>query len=170
MSASFGRPDSTGRSSGKLTNAEGKLLRPPANTPWAWIPAPLIASVAWRTMSIHCRKLLDFLLVEHCNHAGRGNGRLHATYDQLEQFGIRRRKIRGAIAEAVRRGLVEVTQQGGLYGADRKRTPSLYRLTWFGCVESQQPATNEWKRYVENKTRVAAVATVEMANKKRKVA
>lgn len=116
----FGKADKTGRSSGKLERAERKLLGPPVGAAWVWLPAELLASDAWRGASIHCRRLLDFLWIENCNHAGRENGRLQATYNQLERFGLQRRRIKGAIEEAARRGLVEVTRKGGLYGIEAK--------------------------------------------------
>jgi hypothetical protein len=97
-------------------------------------------------MSLHCRWFIDFLLIEHCNHAGRENGRLQATYAQLVRYGIPRKKIAGAIQEAVARGLVRVTRRGGIYGLDSKRTPSRYRLTWIGTTDPATPATNDWKR------------------------
>jgi hypothetical protein len=103
-------------------------------------------AAAWRTAPIHCRRLIEFLMIEHCNHAGRENGRLQATYDQLTRFGIPRKRIATAIREGESRGLIEVTRRGGLYGAHSRRTTSHYRLTWIGCIDPQRPATNEWRR------------------------
>jgi hypothetical protein len=158
--AAFGKPDRTGRSSGKLDRAERKLLGPPGGVPWVWLTRELLASDAWRTMSPHCRRFVDFLLVEHCNHAGRENGRLRATYDQLEQLGLRRKRIRAAINEAVHRGLVEVTMKGGIFGIESKRTTSRYRLTWLGCLNPQREPTNNWRHYQNGiRSRVATGAT-----------
>jgi hypothetical protein len=143
----FGKPNATGRSSGKLDRGERKLLAPPKNKPWVWLPRDLLASDAWRGMLLYCRRFLDFLLTEHCDHAGRENGKLQATYDQLSRGGISRKRISRAIREAVERGLVRVSRRGGLYGVEGRHTPSLYCLTWIGCIDPPFDATNEWKRY-----------------------
>ena len=63
--ASSGKPDATGRSSGKHTGRRGKATRPPKNEPWIWHTREMIRSEAWRAASINTRRLLDFLEVEH---------------------------------------------------------------------------------------------------------
>jgi hypothetical protein len=144
----FGRANRTGRSSGILSKHESRLVGPPQDgESWAFIPRALLDSAAWRGLSIHCRRFIDFLMIEHCNHAGQENGRLQATYDQLTRNGISRKRIRGAIKEAVERGLVEVTLKGGLYGIENCKTPSRYRLTWIGTLNPESHRTNEWKNY-----------------------
>ena len=78
------RPNNTGRSSGKLSsNRAKKLLGPPKDEPWFWLSHELVSSPAWRSRSINCVRLIDFLMVEFMNHAGTENGNLKATYDQL---------------------------------------------------------------------------------------
>lgn len=149
--ATWGKPDATGRSSGRLNRAERKLLGPPHGEPWVWQTAELLASDAWRGMSLHCRRFIDFLMIEHCTNAGRENGRLIATYDQLGLLGIHKRNRRRAIDEAVARGLVRITEVGGLHGVDAKRTPSRYRLTWIGTCDPPAIASNEWKGYAMQK-------------------
>ena len=73
-----------------------------------------------------------------------------------------RKRIFGAICEAVERGLVKVTIRGGLYGIEACRTASRYRLTWIGSLRPDCAATNEWKRYRPKKiSPVADVGTVE---------
>lgn len=169
--SNFGRANATGRSSGKLISAERKLLAPPAGEPWTWLSRRLLESDAWRGMSLHCRKFIDFLLVEHCTHAGRENSKLQATYDQLVRWGIPRKRIARAIREAAERGLVEVTRRGGLYGADSHRTTSLYRLTWIGSLAPSTKPTNQWRRY-KRKTisPVPRAGTVESPRKRPVVA
>src|SRR5271169_793900 len=141
--SNFGKPDATGRSSGRPYRRERDLLYPPDGKSWAWLTCDLLASEAWSGMTIDCRRLVDVLLIENCNHAGRENGRLAATYDQLEQAGIRRERILPAIEEAIGRGLIERTVKGGLFGSPVKRTASRYRLTWYGCLVPPKEATNE---------------------------
>lgn len=122
-------------------------MGPPPDVPWIFIPRDLLQSDAWRGMSHHCRKFIDFLMIEHCNHAGRENGNLQATYDQLTSAGLTRKRISGAIREAERRGLVEVMKRGGLFGVNAHRSTSRYRLTWIGTVDPPCKATNEWQRF-----------------------
>ena len=52
------------------------------------LPRDLLESTAWRSLSIHARRLIDFLLIEHMRHGGRENGRLLAPRRQFEAFGI----------------------------------------------------------------------------------
>ena len=169
--STFGRANATGRSSGKLDAAESKRLKPPPGSSWTWLTRDLLESPAWRGMSIHCRRFIDFLMIDHCSHAGRENGRLQATYDQLARSSISRKRIAAAIQEAVERGLVEVTRRGGLYGAECRRTPSLYRLTWIGTVNPAGRATNEWQRFKPKKISPRPhVGTVRVPLKQREVA
>ncbi len=87
----FGKPDATGRSSGKRTGRAGKAHRPPKSEPWVWLTRELLASATWRAMSANTARLIDFLLVEHMNHAGTENGNLKATHEQLRAYGLTRR-------------------------------------------------------------------------------
>src|SRR5277367_1080193 len=97
--ATFGRPDATGRSSGKLNSRDARLRLPPKGKPWAWLTGELLVSHAWRARSINARRLIDRLLVEHCNHAGRENGHLTATHEQLRAYGMTAESVRPAIEE-----------------------------------------------------------------------
>lgn len=144
--ARFGKPDATGRSSGKLTGHAGKLQRPPKNMPWSWLTRELLDSPAWGAMSINCRRLIDFLLIEHMNHAGRQNGVLKATYEQLVAFGLTRSEIFSAITEAELFGLIEV-EHGGRW--NRTNQPSTFRLTFYADREGNPP-TNRWKAITDD--------------------
>jgi hypothetical protein len=148
-SANWGKADRRGRSSGKLRHKKRKLIAPPKGEAWTWQTAELLASAAWHGMSINCRRLIDFLLIEHCGHAGLENGHLKAPYDDLVAFGIRRQSIRPTIAEAVRRGLIRITKHGGRLGIERALVPSEYRLTWIGTLKPECEGTNDWKRFTE---------------------
>lgn len=138
----YGKPDAKGRSSGKGTAREKKIWGPPKGEPWAWLTTELLASPAWRLRSINAARFIDFLLIEHRNHAGRENGNLKATYDQLVEFGLTRSEIKAAILEAGFLGLVKVTHEGGRYAGNNQ--PSTYRLTFYTSRDAA-PATNEWK-------------------------
>lgn len=133
--------DHKGRSTSAWTAKEKKIYGPPKDAPWIWEPAEMKCSPAWRAMSINTRRLIDFLEVEHRNHAGHENGNLIATYDQLVAFGLSRSEISSAIEEAEFIGLIS-SVRGGRW-ADTNQ-PSRYRITFY-ADKNGNPATNEWK-------------------------
>ena len=143
--ANFGKSNAKGRSSGKFGGRKGKLLGPPPGEPFAWLTTELLASPAWRSMGINARRMIDFLLVEHMNHAGQENGNLLATYDQLVAFGLTSSSIKSAIQELVSLRLVDV-EYGGRWAG--KNTPNIYRLTFYADREGNPP-TNAWKGITE---------------------
>jgi hypothetical protein len=111
----------------------------------------LIASDAWRRRSIHLVRILDRLELEHLAHAGKENGFLRCTYEQLAAYGVARQYIKPAIADGVALGLIKVTHVGGYSGAGRN-DPSTYQVTYLpwkfvpaiGPPQYLEP-TNEWK-------------------------
>ena len=114
----------------------------------------LLRSEAWRGRSIYLVRLLDYFELEHLAHAGKENGFLKATFEQLAACGISRRFIRPAINEGVARGLLKITHQGGYRGAGRL-DPSRYQLTYLpwkfipasGAPQYLEP-TSEWKKFM----------------------
>ena len=141
----FGRPDATGRSSGKRTGRAGNAHRPPKGEPFVCMTRELMASAAWRARSINTARLLDFLCVEHMNHAATENGNLKATYDQLVAHGLTRSEIRTAIEEAKFLGLIRF-KRGGRWASTNQ--PSTYRLTFLADRDGNPP-TNDWKGKAE---------------------
>lgn len=141
MMPPIGKPNATGRSSGKWTSKDKKLFGPPKDTPWTWQTLELMCSPAWRAMSINTRRLVDFLQVEHRHHAGLENGNLKATYDDLVVHGLTRSKIRSAIEEAKFLGLIRFKRGGRWAGTNR---PSEFRLTFY-ADKDRNPPTNQWK-------------------------
>lgn len=143
--SSFGKPDATGRSSGKYAGRRGAAKRPPKDEPWVWRTREITASDAWRCRSINVVRLIDFLELEHMNHAGTENGNLFATHSQLIEWGIGKNYVTDAIDEAVFLGLVKV-QRGGRWAG--RNDASKYRLTYY-VDRDGNPATNEWKPKTE---------------------
>jgi hypothetical protein len=90
----------------KADNLRRKRNRPPPDQPWIWLTRELLESEAWRTASIHVRRLIERLLVEHMAHGGTENGRLICTYADLTKAGIRRQRIPDVIRDAIQRGLI----------------------------------------------------------------
>ena len=92
---------------GRTSRGSRKFNRPPSGEGWIWLTGELLNSLAWRSMSVNCRKLIDRLLLEHCNHGGLENERLVCTYKDFQDYGLTRNKIRPAIEEADFLGLVK---------------------------------------------------------------
>ncbi len=138
--------NATGRSSGKRSVKEKKIWGPPKGEGWTWQTTELQFSPAWRNRSINTIRLIDFLQIEHRNHAGLENGNLKATYDQLVEYGLTRSGIKFAIIEAGFLGLVKVTFKGGRFAGNNQ--PSTYRLTFYADKDGGL-ATNEWKGKTE---------------------
>lgn len=137
----------------KIASTPDKVQDIPDGMAFAQLRLDLIASPAWHGQSINCRRLIEFLLIEHMHHAGSENGKLLATYDQLVAFGISRKSIQPAIAEAESRGLILVDRGGRKKFAESHL--SRFTLTFY---RTQRPAndwgqrywvapTDEWKRY-----------------------
>ena len=142
------------RKRGRRTN------HPPDGVPWIWHTVELLSSPAWRTRSINCRRLIDFLEIEHLKHGGVENGSLVAPYSQLAAFGIGRRFIHGAIQEAEQRGLIQV-ERGGRRGVALTDV-SRFRLTYHwsrtkkeGLWDWHEP-TDNWKNYSEPKPAIGS--------------
>ena len=139
-----GKPNATGRSSGKLNGRFRKMLGPPEGEPWVWLTAEMLASDAWRSLSVNARRLLEFLMIEHTNHGGAENGALKAPYEQLERFGMSANLIASAIREVELHGLVACERHG-------MRIVSTYRLTWLPDRDGNPP-TNNWRQFKNQKS------------------
>ncbi len=145
----FGKPDQTGRSSGKRNGRAAKAYSPPKGEPWVWITRELLASPAWRHQSANTFRLISFLLIEHMNHAGTENGNLKATHEQLRAYGLGANSIRDAIEEAEFLGLIRF-QRGGRWAGSNQ--PSRFRLTFLADRNGNGP-TNDWKQRSEEQAR-----------------
>ena len=130
--------------------------------PFVGLGISLLRSPAWQTRPINCVRLIDRLMLEHLENGGDMNGRLKVPYNQLVDFGINRRFIPKAIKEAEDRGLLRVVRGG--WRSTVLREDSLYRLTFFHTMESEQDGrfnvpvapTDDWKGYVQ-KAKVRAI-------------
>lgn len=113
------------------------------------LPRGLLQSAAWRSLSIHSRRLIDFLMLEHMSHGGRHNGFLLAPRRQLESFGIHERFVTAAISEAEGVGLIDCIRGKG-------RAPSRYALTWLPRSDCMEP-TNRWRHCDEQAMKIMAL-------------
>ena len=89
-----------------------KVNKIPKGQNFVQLTGELLSSPAWCSMTINCRRLMDFLMIEQLNHAGQENGNLCATYEQLVAFGIPRRLVHRTITEAERLKLIDVERGG----------------------------------------------------------
>lgn len=129
---------------------------PPDGIPWIWHTIELFSSAAWLGRSINCRRLIDFLEIEHLRQGGNENGSLLAPYNQLVRFGLGRRLIAPAIREAEQRGLVKV-ERGGKKGTtmtELTRFTLTYHWTRIksgGLWDWKEP-TNNWQTFQKSDT------------------
>jgi hypothetical protein len=144
---------------------------PDDGVPWAWFKCDLLKSAAWRARSIHCIRLLDFLIIEHLAHASTENGHLKASYSQFVAFGIGRRFIPDAIAEAEALRLIKV-ERGGKCAHARDHM-NVYTLTFFGVksrgnhqVYYVQPS-NDWRKVTAEDVRRIRAEVIRPARAKR---
>jgi hypothetical protein len=135
------RPNGKPQTAGQDGGWRRKAHKPPKGEPWIWLTSELLRSPAWQAQSLHCCRLINFLMIEHLAHGGMENGALVAPYRQLAKFGLHPRRISAAIAEAVALGLLACER--GLRLANGNK-PSTYRLT-FAPSRDHAPPTNEWK-------------------------
>ena len=120
---------------------------PPLGESWIWLSAQMAGSLPMRALGISARRVLDFLIVEHCGEGGAENGTLAAPYRQLQAFGVTKADIRKGIAELEAAGFVETTFQGlrQAGGGD----PSRYALTWLpkhAGAPHAQAASERWRK------------------------
>jgi hypothetical protein len=111
--------------------------RPPAGQAYIWLTRDLLASGAWRSLSINARRFVDFLTIEHMAKGGQHNGKLKAPYRQLGAFGIGDRHVANAIRETEALGLVDCHRVG-------MRGATTYALTWLPLADGT-PASNRWR-------------------------
>ena len=110
---------------------------------FSWHLIDTLRSPAWRALSLSARRILDRLEIEMADHGGTDNGKLPATYDDFERYGLHRHAIAPAIREAVALGFLEITQLGRAGNAEWRR-PNLFRLT-YRHTDNDGP-TNEWEK------------------------
>lgn len=98
-------------------------------------------SVSWRLLTGNDKLALERLEEEHMAHGVRENGKLHVTYSDFAEAGIRRAAISTSITRLEALGFVECTDRGRASRAEF-RFPASYRLTY---VQGNLPASNEWR-------------------------
>ena len=109
----------------------------------------LIESPAMAELTLAAHRVLLRLEIELLKHAGKNNGALIVTYNDFEQFGVRRKSVAFAIRLLVKVGLVTITDRG--WRAAEHGRPAKYRLTYLPAYG--KPPTDEWEAYIPNRPR-----------------
>jgi hypothetical protein len=140
-----------------LESEKNKIL----GNQWVAIPRDMNSCPAWHALAASPSALRSLWRIqeEHMAHGGYENGKLPVTYEDFERWGVRPDSIAGAIRELEALGTIEVTQRG-YRGAEGKRSPNLYRLTylptWDAGNESERSGA---KAVLGSKTRIVTLAT-----------
>jgi len=145
------KTDATGRGTGRRkTNRRTKIGE--QFTPRL---VRMLASSAYRELSLSARRVLDRIEIELAQHGGTDNGRLPVTFDDFHRYGIHRHAIAPAIREAAALGFIEVTDAGRAGNADWRK-PNLFRLTY--TYAGYPPPTHEWQK-IETDEEAKLIAT-----------
>jgi hypothetical protein len=117
-----------------------------ANGSFVMLELEMLTSPAYIALLKHraAFTLLNRLMVEHMQHAGKTNGRLKVTYKDFEGYGVGPNSVADAIAINECLGFVRVTKRGRASFEDQ-RYPSEYALT-FRAIDNDPP-THNWRRF-----------------------
>jgi hypothetical protein len=105
--------------------------------------ADMLASPAFRALSLSGHRVLARIEIEHMGHGGADNGALPVTFQNFEDYGIHRHAIRPAIYECVALGFLAVTERGRSGNGDYRRA-NKFRLTYLP-MRGVKP-THDWRR------------------------
>ena len=127
----------------------------------------MMASPAYRVLSLSAHRVLDRISVELAHHGGNDNGKLPVTYEHFMEYGIDRQAIAPAIRELEALGFIEVTQRGRP-SAGEFRWPNLFRLTCVNCKSTPSP-THEWRRVSTMEEAALLARTARKARTKKQI-
>jgi len=146
----------------RLSNRRPKSHKKPGEQ-FFQICIEVLESLSWEVLSLSGHRIIARLIIELAKHGGTNNGRLTATYEDFEKFGMDRHSIGPAIRECEALGLIEITDRGRAGNAEFCK-PTQYRITF-----RLQDATYEWRRIttIEQAITVKSAAR-EPARKKQK--
>src|SRR5262245_28284825 len=89
-----------------------KKNQPPTDSNWIWLTREMLESPAWRASPVPARLVVERVICEHLGHGGRENGDLPITFDDFEEFGIRRPIVKASIQLAVSLGWIDIVEMG----------------------------------------------------------
>ncbi|WAC26263.1 hypothetical protein [Ancylobacter sp. SL191] len=105
----------------------------------------MLRSPAYRALSQSEHRILARLEIELADHGGADNGRLPATYDDFQEYGVHRHAIAPALRALEALGFIEITERGRA-GNGEWRRPHQFRLTYRPTKEAG--SSDDW-RHVE---------------------
>jgi hypothetical protein len=114
---------------------------------WFKMRKDVLCSAAWSALSPPAKRILERLLVELMNHAGKDNGRLICTYPDFIKFGIREKSIPGGLRQLEDVGLIRVIRRGRI--TPDHSNPSFYLITFLPTDDAGP--TDEWRHYLNTK-------------------
>jgi hypothetical protein len=106
-------------------------------------PIGMLASPAYRALSLSAFRVIGRIELELCSHGGNDNGQLPVTCEDFEKYGISHNQIAPAIREAEALSFIRVTEHGRGGNAEYRR-PNKFYLT-FPMHRGGAP-TNEWQK------------------------
>ncbi|GJE44631.1 hypothetical protein [Methylobacterium soli] len=160
--------DLTGRSTGAFKDPRfRKFNKPPKGVPFAWITLPMLRSPAWRAMSRNARLVVERVMVEHMSHGGNKNGALPVTYNNFEEYGIRRNSVKKAIDEAIELGFIAISEKGTRAWGEYAGHATTFRLAWLPTIHGDMPES-KWSRFADLASAEAASARVRLAGIQRR--
>ena len=120
-------------------------------------PLSLLESAAFSVLNLAEHKMLLRIEIEAGRHGGNDNGKWPVTFEQFEDYGIRRALIAGSRRALVALGLITFTPGFGAKAADQRR-PNLFGLTYRHV--NSDPPVNTWRRIkdIDDAERIAADA------------
>jgi hypothetical protein len=137
---------------------------PPKGGSFIWLTREMLESPAWRALSKPAQSIVFRIAIEHMSHAGTQNGDLPVTYRDFESYGVRRKSLPDALAQAQALGWIDIVERGRPAYADQRR-PSKYGLTWLPRAAGSMSASNRWQRV---RTQAEARTILNESNRKRK--
>ena len=130
------------------------------NGQWSARLIEMLASPAYRALSLSAHRLIARIEIELASHGGNDNGRLPVTKQDFIEYGISPRLVAPATREAGALGFIRVTQRGRGGNAEH-RQPNLFLLTFaYGRESRTDPPTHDWRKIktIEEAEAIAAAA------------
>ena len=109
-------------------------------------PLSMLNSAAFRVLTFAEHKMLLRIEIEAGSHAGHDNSKWPVTYDQFEEYGIRRQLISPSRRALVALGFITFKRGLGAKEADKRR-PNLFGLTYRHT--DSKPPVNTWRKIAD---------------------